>query len=61
MGNPRTLLREYVPTSCCLDPENTPNVTMCQGLADDSIIPVVSPPVYEYQLNDQLFTQVSNF
>ncbi|WAR25707.1 TSN11-like protein [Mya arenaria] len=53
----RKLQLEYVPLSCCVDPENTPNVTQCQGLSRPTIIPVTGPPVGEDQTNDQLFTE----
>ncbi|XP_045166200.2 CD82 antigen-like isoform X2 [Mercenaria mercenaria] len=49
---------EYVPVSCCKDPENTPNVTKCQGVVDKRSIPVIGPPVIDKnQLNDQLYTE----
>lgn len=49
--------KEYVPSSCCRDSENTPNVTKCQGKGDQSIAPVVGPPVNISQMNDQLYTE----
>ena len=48
----------FVPSSCCKDPENTPNISKCQGHRDTTIIPYTDPPVYIYQLNDQLYTEV---
>ncbi|XP_060593471.1 CD82 antigen-like [Ruditapes philippinarum] len=49
---------EYVPTSCCKDTENTPNVTQCQGLINKAIIPQFGPPITsEDNLNDQLYTE----
>ena len=49
---------EFVPTSCCRDPENTPNITKCQGLTDRTIIPFRGPPVAPRLINDQLYTEV---
>lgn len=49
--------KQYVPSSCCKDSENTPNVTKCQGQGDQSIIPVTNPPVTISQMNDQLYTE----
>ena len=48
----------FVPSSCCKDPENTPNISKCQGHTDITIIPYTDPPVYIHQLNDQLYTEV---
>ncbi|KAH3872556.1 tetraspanin-9-like [Dreissena polymorpha] len=53
----RNLKVEYVPTSCCKDRKNTPNVTLCQGLSDVTRIPAVGPHVTTRQWNDQLYTQ----
>ncbi|KAL4225852.1 hypothetical protein ACF0H5_013841 [Mactra antiquata] len=53
-----TVSTMYVPLSCCIDSENTPNVTKCQGVSNDQIIPKFGPPVlHQSQLNDQLYTE----
>lgn len=55
---PRPKKFEYVPVSCCVDTENTPNVTKCQGSIDQTSIPMKGPPVLDFsQLNDQLHTE----
>lgn len=57
-ADPGTRNIEYVPTSCCKDAENTPNVTKCQGLSDKTVIPVRGPPLrFDSEVNDQLYTE----
>lgn len=57
---------QYVPDSCCADPDSTPNRTMCVGQALSNIAPRLGPPVPPKKTNNQLhgkgcYTQLEQF
>ncbi|XP_069141701.1 leukocyte surface antigen CD53-like isoform X4 [Argopecten irradians] len=57
---------QYVPDSCCADPDSTPNRTMCVGQALSNIAPRLGPPVPPEKTNNQLhgkgcYTQLEQF
>ncbi|KAJ8301088.1 hypothetical protein KUTeg_020075 [Tegillarca granosa] len=47
---------QYIPESCCKDPENTPNKTKCVGQTVDMLAPKFGPPVRPNSFNDQMYT-----